>query len=72
MISIDMKNTYYIPFHEESRQLLSFTLNNKVFQFRALRFGLSMSSQGFYKGSYTIYKLFSWQKSESYCTWAIG
>ena len=48
MVSMDMKDAYFhIPIHEDSRPFLRFTFNNKVYQFRALCFGLSTAPQVF-------------------------
>ena len=48
MISIDMKDAYFhVPIHPESRPYLRFCFDNKIFQFRALCFGLSTAPQVF-------------------------
>ena len=48
MISMDMKDAYFhMPIHLESRAYLRFCFNQKVFQFKALCFGLSTAPQVF-------------------------
>ena len=48
MVSMDMKDAYFhIPIHSNSRKYLRFTFNSKVFQFRALCFGLTTAPQVF-------------------------
>ena len=48
MVSMDMKDAYFhIPIHPESRKYLRFTFDSKVYQFRALCFGLSTAPQVF-------------------------
>ena len=48
MISMDMKDAYFhVPIHPKSRPYLRFVFNNRVFQFRALCFGLSTAPQVF-------------------------
>lgn len=46
MTSVDMQDAYFhIPIHRDSRKFLRFVYGNKVFQFRALCFGLSTAPQ---------------------------
>ena len=48
MISIDLQDAYFhIPMHQDSRQLLRFSSQGIVYQFRALCFGLSTAPQVF-------------------------
>ena len=48
MISMDMKDAYFhIPIHPASRPYLRFTFGTKVYQFRALCFGLTTAPQVF-------------------------
>ena len=48
MVSIDLKDAYLqIPIHPDSRKYLRFVALNRVFQFKALCFGLSTSPQVF-------------------------
>ena len=50
MVSLDLKDTYYQgPIHPRSRRFLRFVWQNKVYQFRALCFGLASSPQVFTK-----------------------
>ena len=48
MFLIDLKDEYFqIPVHPESYMYLRFVVQGKVYQFRALCFGLSITSQVF-------------------------
>ena len=48
MISIDLKDVYLqIPIHHDSRKFLRFVVDSKVYQFRALCFGLLTAPQVF-------------------------
>ena len=48
MFSIDMKDAYFhVPIHPDSRKYLRFVFEDRVFQFRALCFGLSSAPQVF-------------------------
>ena len=48
LISLDMMDAYFhIPIHPQSRKFLRFVFNGKVFQFKALCFGLSTDPQVF-------------------------
>ena len=48
MISMDMKDAYFhVPIHQASRPYLRFMFNRKVYQFKALCFGLSTAPQVF-------------------------
>lgn len=48
MVLIDMKDAYFhIPIYRDSRKFLRFVFQDKVFQFRALCFGLSTAPQVF-------------------------
>ena len=48
LASLDLKDAYFqIPIHPSSRKLLRFTSEGKVYQFRALCFGLSTAPQVF-------------------------
>ena len=48
MISIDLQDAYFlVPMHPDSRKYLRFVFAGKVFQFRALCFGLSTAPQVF-------------------------
>ncbi|MGL5405375.1 MAG: reverse transcriptase domain-containing protein [Propionibacteriaceae bacterium] len=48
MVSLDMQDAYFhIPIHRESRKYLRFMFEGKVFQFRALCFGLATAPQVF-------------------------
>ena len=48
LISLDMMDAYFhIPIHPQSRKFLRFVFNGKVFQFKALCFGLSTAPQVF-------------------------
>lgn len=48
MISVDMRDAYFhIPIHPTSRKYLRFVFDGRVFQFRALCFGLSTAPQVF-------------------------
>ena len=50
MVSLDLKDTYYQgPIHPRSRRFLRFVWQNKVYQFRALCFGLASAPQVFTK-----------------------
>ena len=48
MISIDLKDAYLqVPIHPNSRKFLRFVANDRVYQFKALCFGLSTAPQVF-------------------------
>ena len=48
LLTTDMKDGYFhIPIHQESQKFLRFVFQGKVFQFRALPFGLSTAPQVF-------------------------
>ena len=48
LASLDLKDAYFqIPIHQSSRELLRFTSEGTVYQFRALCFGLSTAPQVF-------------------------
>ncbi|MEL7079455.1 MAG: reverse transcriptase domain-containing protein, partial [Cyanobacteria bacterium J06582_2] len=48
MASIDLKDAYFqVPVHPDSKKFLRFVFGGKVFQFRALCFGLSTAPQVF-------------------------
>ena len=48
MFSIDLQDAYFqFPVHWESRPYLHFCLEGRVYQFKALCFGLSMAPQDF-------------------------
>ena len=48
MVSLDMKDAYFhVPIHHQSRRYLRITFNGKVFQFKAMCFGLSTAPQVF-------------------------
>ena len=48
LASLDLKDAYFqIPIHPSSRKLLRFMSEGTVYQFRALRFGLSTAPQVF-------------------------
>ena len=48
MISIDLKNAYLqVPIHPDSRKFLRFVVDSRVYQFKALCFGLSTAPQVF-------------------------
>ena len=48
MFSVDMQDAYFhVPIHPDSRKYLRFVFRGKVFQFRALPFGLSTAPQVF-------------------------
>ena len=48
MISIDLKDAYFqVPIHKKSRKYLRFQWEQRVYQFRALCFGLSTAPQVF-------------------------
>ena len=50
MVSIDLKDAYFqIPMHQSSRRYLRFCLGGKIYQFRALCFGLATAPQVFTK-----------------------
>ena len=49
-VSLDLTDAYFhVPIHPNSRKYLRFCLNNQVFQFRALPFGLSTAPRVFTK-----------------------
>ena len=48
MVTMDMRDAYFhVPIHQESRPFLRFVFNSKVYQFRALCFGLTTAPQVF-------------------------
>ena len=48
MISIDLKDAYLqVPIHPDSRKFLRFVVDDRVNQFKALCFGLSIAPQVF-------------------------
>ena len=52
MVSIDLQDAYFqIPVHQSARRYLRFCLRGKVFQFKALYFGLATAPQVFKKVS---------------------
>ena len=51
MISINLKDAYLqVPMHPDSQKFLRFMVGDKIFQFRALCFGLSTAPQVFTRG----------------------
>ena len=48
MVSLDLKDAYFqVPIHPDSRKYLRFVAFGRVYQFKALCFGLSMAPQVF-------------------------
>ncbi|MGL5405231.1 MAG: reverse transcriptase domain-containing protein, partial [Propionibacteriaceae bacterium] len=48
MVSLDLQDAYFhVPIHPSSRKFLRFMMGGKIFQFRALCFGLSTAPQVF-------------------------